>query len=254
MKSNLAYALALFALLGLNHAISLEAGSLSSLAEVQSISSKDAPEFNFDGQDGDSLPPAEATLKVDAPEQRGSGDDCRCRACHHCDIEECLKFNDKCPEPVVPDADFQTCPDCDRHKCFHTKYEDSFCLEGKSQTKLPKADIVNEQVTNSFGETDTRQKTCGCGKIKKEFCIKGNITVTEDICKNICDGNHVKSDGAFNKTTKTRQCTEGHDSECKDLCDCHHVCRRGGPGEGAPGEEGFDDDEEETNAPSVAPK
>lgn len=256
MKTNIASALALFALLGLSHAISLEAGNLSSLAEVSSIAKEGQPTFNFDSQDDETLPPAEATLSVDKPESRGPGDDCKCRACKRCDVTECLKFNDKCPEPNVTDADFETCKDCDnKHKCFNTKYEDSFCLSGASQTKLPKADIVNEQITNSFGETDTRQKTCGCGKIKKEFCIKGNITVTEDICKNICDGNHVKSDGAFNKTTKTRQCTEGKESECKDLCDCHKVCRRRGPGDSvAPGAEPeFDSDDEESNGPSAVP-
>lgn len=136
MNTNISRALAIFALIGLNHAISLEAQGLN-LAEVESFTAKDEPAFNFDTEpaDGAILPSEAPALVVDsAPESRGPS--CGCKACKNCNVENCLTFNASCPEPNVPDAVFQECENgcCDKHRCYNTKYEDSFCLSGKSQT------------------------------------------------------------------------------------------------------------------------
>jgi hypothetical protein len=137
MNTNLSRALAIFALIGLNHAISLEAKGLN-LAEVESFTAQGEPAFNFDSDpaDGNILPSQAPALSVDVVTPENGSPSCGCKACKNCDIKDCLKFDRKCPEPNVPDATFKVCDDgcCDKHRCYNTKYEDSFCLEGKSQT------------------------------------------------------------------------------------------------------------------------
>lgn len=234
MRANLSRALALFALLGLNHAISLEAEQKNSptISDVQTLTSSDkvfnipepsadliaeTPSSGFDDYD-------EGEIGIETPEHSGH----RCHSCDNhcpplnCDLRDCLRR--RCPVPNVPDAEFEECKECPKRRCFNTKYEDKFCLEGKSQTKLPKQDIITDQITNTEGTSVTGNRICGCGEIKKNFKIHGNICVTEDIEKKICDGNKAHTDSAFNKVTKTRHCTEGPGSKCKNLCDCNHVC------------------------------
>lgn len=66
MNTNLSRALAIFALIGLNHAISLEAKGLN-LAEVESFTAQGEPAFNFDSDpaDGTILPSQAPALSVD---------------------------------------------------------------------------------------------------------------------------------------------------------------------------------------------
>ena len=104
----------------------------------------------------------------------------------NCNLNNCL---DKLVPPVCEPFVFRTCPTTDT--CITEKYQDTFCMEGTSQTEFPPCQIVEETIGKGDSIEKSKEKTCACGTITKKFDIEGCITVTEAIKKDISSGSNA---------------------------------------------------------------